>query len=149
MPRDLVRTGGEAAVARAIAWLIRRAPEALEPGLAAGEKAAAFNVTVFAHMIGTPLQPDLSGHVLMLEDVAEHMYRTDRAMFHITSNTEVRRVAGIRLGRCTEVPPNDPDFGETEEELFQYWCARSGIPYLGRADIGHDGENRVVPFGAA
>jgi len=25
--------------------------------------------------------------------------------------------------------------------------ARAGIPYLGRADIGHDIENKVVPFG--
>ena len=145
MVRDVVRRGGEAAIVRALAWLSRRAPEALEPALAG--PAAAFNITVFAHMIGTPLQPDLSGHVLILEDVYEHMYRTDRAMFHITSNPDVRRVAGIRLGRCSEVPLNDPDFGETEEEVFRFWCGKSGIPYLGRADIGHDADNKVVPFG--
>jgi muramoyltetrapeptide carboxypeptidase len=145
MVRDIARDGGEAAIERALAWLTRRAPESLEPGL--GGPAAAFNITVFAHMIGTPLQPDLAGHVLLLEDVSEHMYRTDRAMFHITSNAGVRRVAGIRLGRCSEVPVNDPDFGETEEEVFRHWCARSGIPWLGRADIGHDSDNKVVPFG--
>ena len=145
MVRDIVRQAGEAAIERALAWLSRRAPEALERGLAG--PAAAFNITVFAHMIGTPLQPDLSGHVLILEDVYEHMYRTDRAMFHITSNRDVRRVAGIRLGRCSEVPLNDPDFGETEEEVFRFWCGKSGIPYLGRADIGHDADNKVVPFG--
>jgi muramoyltetrapeptide carboxypeptidase len=147
MPRDIVRDGGEAAVARALDWLVERLPQALEPGLVARERHAAFNITVFAHMIGTPLQPDLAGHVLMLEDVSEHMYRTDRAMFHITSNPAIRRVAGIRLGRCSEVPVNDPDFGETEEELFRYWCNRSGIAWLGRADIGHDVDNKVVPFG--
>ena len=147
MVRDIVREGGEAAVERALAWLTRRAPETLEPGL--DGPAAAFNITVFAHMIGTPLQPDLAGLVLILEDVSEHMYRTDRAMFHITSNADVRRVAGIRLGRCTEVPANDPDFGETEEEVFRYWCVRAGIPYLGRADIGHDADNKIVPFGSA
>lgn len=145
MARDVIRDGGEAAVLRALAWLTRRAPETLEPGL--DGPSAAFNITVFAHMIGTPLQPDLSGHILLLEDVSEHMYRTDRAMFHITSNPEVRRVSGIRLGRCSEVPLNDRDFGETEEEVFRHWCARSGIPYLGRADIGHDADNKVVPFG--
>ena len=146
MPRDVVRDGGEDAVLRALSWLTRRAPEALEPGL--DGPAAAFNITVFAHMIGTPLQPDLAGHVLLLEDVSEHMYRTDRAMFHITSNAEVRRVAGIRLGRCSEVPVNDPEFGESEEEVVRHWCERSGIHYLGRADIGHDADNRIVPFGA-
>jgi muramoyltetrapeptide carboxypeptidase len=147
MVRDVIRQGGEAAILRALAWLVRRDPETLEPGL--DGPSAAFNITVFAHMIGTPLQPDLGGHVLLLEDVSEHMYRTDRAMFHISSNPDVRRVAGIRLGRCSEVPLNDPDFGETEEQVVRHWCERSGIPFLGRADIGHDADNKVVPFGGA
>jgi muramoyltetrapeptide carboxypeptidase len=145
MVRDVIRENGAAAVLRALSWLTRRVPETLEPGLEG--PSAAFNITVFAHMIGTPLQPDLAGHVLLLEDVSEHMYRTDRAMFHITSNPDMRRLAGIRLGRCSEVPLNDPDFGETEEEVFRFWCERAGIPYLGRADIGHDADNKVVPFG--
>ena len=136
------------AVARALSWLTRRDPAALEPSLA-GDKAAAFNVTVFSQLLGTALEPDLSGHVLMLEDVSEHMYRTDRALFHITGNAGVRKVAGIRLGRCSEVPDNDPDFGASEEEVFRYWCDRAGIAYLGRADIGHDAANKVVPFGQA
>jgi muramoyltetrapeptide carboxypeptidase len=148
MANDLRRDGGEAAVARALSWLTRRDPATLEPSLA-GDKAAAFNVTVFSQLLGTALEPDLAGHVLMLEDVSEHMYRTDRALFHITGNAAVREVAGIRLGRCSEVPDNDPDFGANEEEVFRYWCERAGIPYLGRADIGHDAGNKVVPFGVA
>lgn len=146
MPGDVRRDGGEAAVARALSWLVRNDPAALEPNLS-GAPAAAFNITVFSQLLGTPLEPDLAGHVLMLEDVSEHMYRTDRSLFHITGNDRVRQVAGIRLGRCTEVPENDPDFGASEEEVFLHWCRRSGIPYLGRADIGHDAGNKVVPFG--
>jgi muramoyltetrapeptide carboxypeptidase len=146
MPGDLRREAGEAAVERALSWLARGERSALEPDLG-GEPAAAFNITVFSQLLGTAVEPDLAGHVLMLEDVSEHMYRTDRALFHITGNAGVRRVAGIRLGRCTEVPENDPDFGASEEEVFRYWCGRSGIPYLGRADIGHDAGNKVVPFG--
>jgi hypothetical protein len=29
----------------------------------------------------------------------------------------------------------------------QDWCARTGIAYLGRADIGHDAHNKIVPYG--
>jgi muramoyltetrapeptide carboxypeptidase len=110
---------------------------------------AAFNITVFSHLLGTAIEPDLSGHVLMLEDVSEHTYRTDRALFHITSSPNASRVAGIRLGRCSLVPENDPDFGETEEDIVRFWCQRAGIPFLGSADIGHDAENKIVPFGMA
>lgn len=146
MPGDIRYENGEAAIRRALGWLVRGDGEALEPSLG-GAPAAAFNITVFSQLLGTPLEPDLSGCVLILEDVSEHMYRTDRALFHITSSPAVRRVAGIRLGRCTEVPPNDPDFGASEEEVFRYWCERSGIAWLGRADIGHDAANKIVPFG--
>jgi muramoyltetrapeptide carboxypeptidase len=147
MPGDLKRGGGDGAVSRALAWLAEGVASSLEPSLQPGEKAVAFNITVFSQLLGTPLQPDLRDHVLMLEDVSEHMYRTDRSMFHITSNPGVRQVRGIRLGRCTEIVPNDPDFGETEEQVVRHWCERSGIPFLGRADIGHDSGNKLVPFG--
>ena len=147
MPQDAIRDGGEAAVERALSWLTTRDPDALEPALESGGYHAAFNVTVFSLLLGTPLEPDLGGHVLLLEEVAEHMYRTDRAMFHLSSNPNVRRVAGIRLGRCSDVPDNDPDFGETEEQVVRFWCERAGVAFLGRAEIGHDSCNHVVPFG--
>ena len=147
MPADIQRKGGEAAVKRALAYLIARAPDALEASVSAQTQTAAFNMAVLSHLLGTPLQPDLSGHVLMLEEVAEYMYRIDRFLFHITGNPGIRRVAGIRLGRCGEIPPNQPEFGQSEEEIARHWCAASGIPYLGRADIGHDSDNKVVPLG--
>jgi muramoyltetrapeptide carboxypeptidase len=37
----------------------------------------------------------------------------------------------------------------TEEQVARDWCRRSGIPWLGRADIGHDSNNKIVPFGTA
>jgi muramoyltetrapeptide carboxypeptidase len=147
MPADINRSGGEAAIIRALSYLSTGAADALEPSVAASGKVAAFNLMTFSQLIGTPFQPNLTGHVLMLEEVSEYMYRIDRSLFHVTSNPPVRRVAGIRLGRCSAIPDNDPDFGQTEIEVVQHWCARAGIPYLGRADIGHDAANKIVPFG--
>jgi muramoyltetrapeptide carboxypeptidase len=147
MPADIARSGGEAAVARALAYLATGAADALEPSVASSGKVVAFNIITFSQLIGTPLQPDLTGHVLMLEEVSEYMYRIDRSLFHITSNPAVRLVAGIRLGRCSAIPDNDPAFGQMEVQVARHWCGKSGIPYLGRADIGHDASNRIVPFG--
>ena len=145
--QDIMRDAGDAAVERALAWMVDRSPEGLEPTVGGGSKTAAFNMTVLSQILGTPLQPDLDAHVLMLEEVGEALYRIDRLLFHITSNTEIRRVAGIMLGRCSSITPNDPDFGMNEEEIARYWCHRSGIAWLGRADIGHDADNKIVPFG--
>jgi muramoyltetrapeptide carboxypeptidase len=146
MPADIKRESGGGAVLRALDWLTGDR-SGLEPGLD-GRPTAAFNITVLSQLLGTPLEPDLTDHVLLLEEVSEHSYRTDRALFHITSQPSLRRIAGLRLGRCSLVPPNDPEFGQSEEEIARFWCDRAGIPWLGRADIGHDSGNKIVPFGA-
>lgn len=147
MVGDARREGGEEAIRRALAWQSRRAPESLDSSLDPQLSVAAFNITVLSQLLGTPLEPDLTDHVLMLEDVAEYMYRIDRSLFHITSQASIRRVAGIRFGRCTDVLENDPEFGADAEDVVRHWCGKSGIAYLGRCDIGHDAANKVVPFG--
>ena len=143
-------TRHEATGRRAVDWLVSGDRAALEPSLLDDPRpAVAFNLTILNELVGTALEPDLSGHVIMLEEVSEALYRVDRMMFHLTGQASIRRAAGIRLGRVSDVTPNDPDFGLTAEEIVRHWCARSGIPYLGTADIGHDPDNKVVPFGAS
>jgi muramoyltetrapeptide carboxypeptidase len=145
MPQDVMRGGGEAAINRALDWLVGKDVNALEPDLNA--PAMAFNLTVLSNLLGTPLEPDFPGVDLLIEDVSEHLYRIDRTMFHVTASPNIRRVARLRLGRVGDIQENDPAFGTDEEAIVEDWCRRSGIPYGGRADVGHDARNRVVPFG--
>ncbi|MEO6040813.1 MAG: LD-carboxypeptidase [Croceibacterium sp.] len=145
MPVDARRDGGEAAVRRALAWFAGDAG-GLEPSL--GERpTVAFNLITLAMLCGTELMPDLAGHVVLIEEVAEHFYAIDRLFFHISQH--LKGVAGIRLGRITAVPENDRPYGTDAEAIARDWCARSGIAFLGTADIGHDAANRIVPFGLA
>jgi muramoyltetrapeptide carboxypeptidase len=146
MVQDVARAGGEAAIHRALDWLVRRDPATLEPGLGSGQRALAFNLTVLSNLLGTAIEPDFTGADLLIEDVAEHEYRIDRAMFHVTGNPSLRRAASLRVGRMSEIPENDPEFGSDAESIVRDWCERSGITFGGRADIGHDAANRVVPF---
>jgi len=144
MPQDVMRDGGEAAVRRALEWLVRGDSAALEPALE--RPAMAFNLTVLSNLLGTPLEPDFSGVDLLIEEVSEHLYAIDRTMFHVTSSENVRRAARIRLGRVGDILPNDVDFGSDEVAIVKDWCARSDISFGGAADIGHDARNKVVPF---
>lgn len=148
MPSDLPRKGGEEAIARALAFLVNDDASTLEPNVKSGKKFAAFNITILAHLSGTDWMPDLSGHVILLEDIAEYLYRIDRAMFSIFGDKGARAAAGFMLGRVSDVPENDRPFGKSEEEIVRDWCGRCKVPYLGRADIGHDADNKIVPFGA-
>jgi muramoyltetrapeptide carboxypeptidase len=144
MVQDVLREGGDAAVTRALDWIVRRDASALESAL--DGPAMAFNLTVLSNLLGTSLEPDFTGVDLLIEDVGEHLYRIDRSMFHVTGTDAIRRVRRLRLGRISDVLENDPDFGGDEVAIVEQWCVRSGIPFGGRADIGHDAQNRVVPF---
>jgi muramoyltetrapeptide carboxypeptidase len=145
MPNDIRREGGEAAVRRALGYLAGDR-SGLEPKLDR-HPAVAFNLITLAMLCGTRLMPGLAGHVVMVEEVSEHLYAVDRLFFHLTAH--LGGIAGLRLGRVSDVPENDRPFGQEAEAIARHWCARHSIPFLGAADIGHDAANRIVPFGLA
>jgi muramoyltetrapeptide carboxypeptidase len=150
MASNVTAASGGAPVARALGWLVDRDPAGLEPTLG-GRPAAAFNLAILTAMIGTPWIPDLADHVLYLEEVGESYYRIDRMLWQMANAPQLKGIAGVRLGSVTDVPDGDgaDAFGETLDGMMERWCRAMGVPYLGRATIGHDGENRVVPFGVA
>ena len=147
MPVSARSSRGVEGVRRVLRWFSGD-NAGLEPSLDGKTPAVAFNLITLSMIAGTPLMPDLSGHVVMVEEVSEHMYAIDRLMFHL-SNLLPPTVAGLRLGEVNAVPENDREFGQDAEDIARFWCARMGIPYLGRAMVGHYSENRIVPFGLA
>lgn len=149
MPVDIRRFDGAVAVRRALSWFSDMTA-GIEPSLnpwGDDAPAVAFNLMTLAALCGTELMPDLSGHVVMVEEVSEHLYAVDRMFFHVTQH--LTDIAGLRLGRVTDVPENDRHFGADAEEIARHWCDRSGIAFFGHADIGHDIANKIVPFGVA
>lgn len=147
MPSDIRRAGGEEAIRRVLAWL-DGSGDGLEPSLDE-RPTVAFNLMTLAMLVGTDLMPSFAGHVVMVEEVSEHLYAVDRLLFHVTHHLAPTGIAGLRLGRVSDVPENDRAFGSEPEAMARFWCARNGIPFLGHADIGHDTANKIVPFGVA
>lgn len=143
MVQDILRPNGASAVKRALDWLARKDEQALENGLSG--PAFAFNLVVLSTLMGTPLEPSFNGAELLIEEVDEELYRIDRFLFHVTSQPGFAKVRQLRLGRCV-LKDNDRPFGTELEEIARYWCERAGVPYGGRADIGHDVLNKIVPF---
>lgn len=116
MPADIRREGGEAAVRRVLAYLSGD-NSGLEPTID-HHPTVAFNLTTLAMLGGTPLMPGLARHVVMVEEVSEHLYAVDRLFFHATAH--LGGVAGLRLGRVSDVPENDRPFGAEPEAIAHY-----------------------------
>ncbi len=146
IPVDITRTDGEAAIMRVLDWL-QDETQGVESQRNAKTPTIAMNATVLASLQGTDLLPDFTGHELLIEEVSEYDYRFDRALFQIMEGLKDSKLAGLRLGRVLDIPTNTIEFGQDAEAIAKYWCAKFGIPYLGRADIGHDIDNKIVPFG--
>ncbi len=145
MVADINRDGGEAAVTRALRFLAIRDESVIEPS-GTGAPRFAFNLRVLSSLLGTPAEPDFRGAEILIEDIDEQHYRIDRMLFQVTASANVRASAGLRLGRMSKIPENDPPFEKTPDEIVRYWCDRAHIPFLGAADIGHDAGNKIVPF---
>ncbi len=143
MPIDVKREGGEEAIRRVLDYMAG-GDSGLEPGLC-GPPAVAFNLYTLAMLVGTQFMPNLAGHEVLIEEVGEYEYAVDRLLFHLVEN--LRDIAGLRLGEVSAIPENTRPFGASVEQIARYWCERAGIPYLGRAAIGHSPANRIVPFG--
>lgn len=142
MVQDVMREGGEAAITRALDWFEGKS-EPLEPGL--DGPAFAFNLVVLSSLMGTPIEPNLEGAELLIEELDEELYRIDRFLYHVTSQQGFGKVRQLRLGRML-VKDNDRAFGAEATEVVRGWCERAGVPFGGTADIGHDSLNRIVPF---
>lgn len=150
MASNVTEKSGGVPVGRALGWLVDQDRRMLEPTLD-GRPAAAFNLVILCALIGTPWMPDLTDHILYIEEVGESYYRIDRLLFQMANATQLKGVAGVRLGSVTDVPDGEgaEPFGETLEQMMTRWCRDMDVPYLGRARIGHDADNMVVPFGIA
>src|SRR5688500_18553566 len=94
MPQDVLRAGGDAAIARALDWLIRRDRSALEPQLQ--PPAIAFNLTVLPDLLGTALEPTRPG------DAPHHLVAEGPQRGPAAPRTDCRRASqrgGILIGR--------------------------------------------------
>jgi muramoyltetrapeptide carboxypeptidase len=146
---DGERSDGHIALMRALRFLARKGTQDLAADLDSGSFNLAFNLTVLRSLLGTPYLPSIAGKaILALEDVAEYTYATDRSMFQlINSDWFKANVQAVRIGRFSLVPENEVTFHQTSTEAVADWCIKAGIPVLGQADIGHDIDNKIVPFG--
>jgi len=100
------------------------------------------NLTTLCHLVGTPYQPDFSGHILMLEDVGEQPYRIDRMLTHMRLAGCFEGIAGLALGSFKNCGEMDLIY-----RIFEDIFAGGAIPILAGFDMGHDEPNLTIPLG--
>ncbi|NCJ07693.1 LD-carboxypeptidase [Synechococcales cyanobacterium C] len=103
------------------------------------------NLTVATHLLGTPLQPDLRGCILALEDVTEAPYRIDRMLTQWRLSGILPQLGGVALGRFSQCEAPAPSF--TVETVLRDRIGDLGIPVVSELPFGHHGANAALPVG--
>lgn len=105
------------------------------------------NLTLLQTLIGTPYFPGLAGSILFLEDVGEDLYRVDRMLAHLRLIGALRRLAGVVIGRFTEMRRFDGDGALGFDEVLAGYFEPLGIPVAYGFPVGHIDAQWTLPLG--
>ena len=123
---------------------------ALGQGQARGETVGGA-LWVLCMTVGTPWQPDLTGKILLLEEIGEPPWRMDAMLTHLRQSGVLKQVAGVAVGELVDCDwsPEHPEtpFVLMLEDVLERQLGSLGVPCVYGFPFGH-GRNKVtVPFG--
>ena len=113
----------------------------IHPGRATGIVSGG-NLATICHLVGTPFQPNYSGHILLLEDIGEAPYRIDRMLTQMKMAQCFDGISGLILGSFEKSGEIDHIYN-----IFYDIFRDIDIPILAGFDIGHGYPNITIPFG--
>jgi muramoyltetrapeptide carboxypeptidase len=103
------------------------------------------NLALLAALCGTPYQPDLTGAIVIIEDVSERSFRLDRMFVQCEQAGLFRGIAGLAFGEFFEC---GEDTAPADGVLAEH-AARIGVPAVAGLPFGHGAVNMAVPLGVA
>lgn len=119
---------------------------ALRPGIAEGPLAGG-NLSLLQCLIGTPWLPTLEGAILFLEDVGEDLYRVDRMLAHLRAADALAGLAGVMVGRFTELKRHTGDGALGFDEVLSVYLLPLGVPAAYGFPVGHIQDQWTLPLG--
>ncbi|WP_221567904.1 LD-carboxypeptidase [Alkalihalobacillus sp. TS-13] len=114
------------------------------PGIVSG-RIVGGNLTSFVGSLGTPVEIDTKGKILVLEDTHEPINTMYRYLEHLRLAGKFNDCAGIIMGECTECPEA---YGKTYEDLINDFLVPLGKPLMTNLATGHGTYKAAIPIGA-
>ncbi|WP_420119499.1 S66 peptidase family protein [Micromonospora sp.] len=115
------------------------------PGRAVGRLLGG-NLCLITATLGTPDMPDLTGAVLLVEEVQEPPYKVDRMLTHLRRAGVLDGLAGVAVGQFTDCADG---WATTVVDVLTDRLGDLGVPVLGGLPIGHGPGQLSVPVGTS
>jgi muramoyltetrapeptide carboxypeptidase len=115
-------------------------------GKASG-KLAGGNLSLVAHLTGTPSDFKTAGKILFLEDVGEYIYNIDRMLYQLKRSGKLDKLAGLIIGGFTEAKDTAIPFGKDVYEVIHEVVKDYQYPICFQFPLSHDRENYALKIG--
>ena len=103
------------------------------------------NLAVISALIGTPFSPFLPGTILVIEDIAEPVYKVERILCQLRMAGLLDTLAGIVVGQFTDYRPDINH--RSMESMIASNLSGLQIPIAFNAPVGHVDCNMPLPLG--
>lgn len=115
-------------------------------GKTTGELAGG-NLSLVAHLSGTPDALQTDGKILFLEDVGEYLYNIDRMLWQLKRSGVFNSLSGLILGGFTDLKNTTRPFGKKIDDLLHEIFAEYTFPVCFRFPVSHNKENVALKIG--
>ena len=115
-------------------------------GNASGELVGG-NLTMIHTMLGSKTSIDVSGKILFIEEVGEHLYHIDRMLQSLKRAGYFDNCKGVIVGDFSNVRVNTTPWGSNVEQLILDALADYNFPIAFKMHAGHEDDNRAMIFG--
>ena len=107
------------------------------------------NLSMLAHLAGTPYFPAIEGGILYVEEIAEEPYAVERLFMQLYHAGSLGRQQALVLGDFTDCVPTNPlRYPYSMEEVVETLRNLLPFPVLTGLPFGHVARKVTLPFGA-
>ena len=105
------------------------------------------NLSILAHLIGSPSDIDTRGKLLFLEDVGEYLYNLDRMLRQLKRSGKLANLAGLVVGGFTDLKDTTRPFGSSAYAIIRDVVSEYNYPVCFGFPVSHGQDNVALKMG--
>jgi muramoyltetrapeptide carboxypeptidase len=105
------------------------------------------NLSLMAHLIGTPSDIKTKNKILFIEDIGEYLYNVDRMLIQLKRSGKLDKLAGLIIGGFTDMKDTERPFGKTIHEIINEQVKEYTFPICYDFPVSHSTENFALKIG--
>ena len=117
-----------------------------KPGIAEGMVVGG-NLSLLAHLTGTPSDINTDDKILFIEDLDEYLYHIDRMMIQLKRAGKLKQLKALLVGGFTDMKDTERPFGKNYQEIILDAVREYDYPVCFQLPFGHQDVNFTLPLG--